>query len=126
MSIWVLLALLLVVTGLTATGCHSNRKATVHVTVHRTGHRKTIEIPPNARASALNSGVEGVRRGTDAATVLAVFGEPFAKVLGSIHGKHETCWAYHALQAGHPYIDGLDFCLDEQQKVARIGLGVHG
>ena len=57
--------------------------------------------------------------------MLSVFGRPFAKLPGSIRGQDETCWAYHAVQP-RTSIDALDFCLNEEQEVERIVLGVHG
>jgi hypothetical protein len=123
LSGWLTLLFLPIV--LTTAGCHSGRKATVHVTVHRTAHRKTIEIGRGVRASALLSGVQGVSRGTGAAQLFAIFGRPFTKVSVTFGGQQETCWAYHALQPGTS-IDGLDFCLNKAQKVERIGLGSHG
>ncbi len=77
------------------------------------------------RASALQSGVQGVRRDTSAAQLLTIFGKPFTKVSGTFRGQQETCWAYHALQPGTS-IDALDFCLNKAQKVERILIGVHG
>jgi hypothetical protein len=71
------------------------------------------------------SGIEGVRPGTGASKVLSVFGRPFAKVPASVHGQHQTCWAYHAFQP-RTSIDALDVCLNEEQKVERIRLGEHG
>jgi hypothetical protein len=76
------------------------------------------------RASALQNGVQGVRRGTTAAQLLAIFGKPFAKVSGTFRGQRQTCWAYHALQPGTS-IDALDFCLNKAQKVERITIGAH-
>jgi hypothetical protein len=125
MPLPVLLVFLFVAIVFAATGCHSNRKATVHVTVRQTGHHRTIVIPPRVRASALMNGVEGVSRGTSVAKVLSVFGRPFVIVPGSIHGRHETCWAYHAFQP-RTSIDALDFCMNTKQTVERIALGVHG
>jgi hypothetical protein len=119
------LALLFLPIVLTAAGCHSGRKATVHVTVLRTAHRKTIEIGRGVRASALQSGVQGVSRDTSAAQLLAIFGRPFTKVSVTFRGPRETCWAYHALQPGTS-VDALDFCLNKAQKVERIGIGEHG
>jgi hypothetical protein len=80
-----------------------------------------IEIDRAVQAPELLDGVLGIKKGTPAAVVQAKLGTPFARVGSS----GDRCWAYHAHQAGSS-VDGLDFCMNKQQRVRRILIGVHG
>jgi hypothetical protein len=80
-----------------------------------------IEIDQAAQPSDLLDGVLGIRRGTPASVVRAKLGTPFAKV----GPERDRCWAYHAHQSGSS-VDALDFCMNKQQRVSRISIGVHG
>ena len=79
-----------------------------------------IEIDQAVRPSDLLDGVLGIGRGTPASVVRARLGTPFAKV----RSGRGTCWAYRAHQAGTS-VDALGFCINKQQRVRRILIGVH-
>jgi hypothetical protein len=79
-----------------------------------------IEIDRSVQTADLQASVLGIRNGTPASVVRARFGTPFAKV----RSGRDTCWAYHAHQAGTS-ISALDFCINKQQRVTRILIGAH-
>lgn len=108
------LPLLLIGLALMASACGSNRNVTVR--------HGMIEIRRGVPESSLFRGVLAIRRGSSASEVRSAFGLPFAKVSAAFRGRRETCWAYHARQAGTS-LDALDFCMDETQRVERILIG---
>jgi hypothetical protein len=107
------LPVVLIALVLLAAACGSNPAATVR--------QGTIEIRRDVPTSTLLRDVIGIKRGSTSAAVRAAFGAPFAKVPGA---PRETCWAYHAHQAGNDSIDALDFCI-RAQRVRRLLIGVH-
>jgi hypothetical protein len=106
--------LLLVLVGLafTLAACGTQRDASV-------AHR-VIKIHGGVSGSSLRKSVLGITTGTNASTVQAKLGLPFAKV----RSEGDTCWAYHAEQPGTS-LDALDFCISSKQRVHRILTGVH-
>ena len=108
--------LLVLVCALSLAGCDSGK-------THSEAEIKdgVIEVHQAVQTSDLLDGVLGIGRGTPASVVRARLGRPFAKV-GS---GRDTCWAYRAHQAGTS-VDALDFCINKQQRVRRISIGVHG
>jgi hypothetical protein len=103
---------LLVGLAFTLAACGTQRDATV---VHG-----VIKIRSGVSGSSLRKSVLGITTGTNASTVQAKLGPPFAKV----RSEGETCWAYHAEQSGTS-LDALDFCINSKQRVHRILIGVH-
>lgn len=81
----------------------------------------TIVIGQDVREASLLKSVRGIGIGTEAATVRARLGQPFAKVAAG----RETCWAYHADQDGTS-VDAIDLCMSPAHRVRRISIGVHG
>jgi hypothetical protein len=110
------LPLLLIGLALIASACGSHRNVTVRHGI--------IEIRRGVPESSLFKGVLAIRRGSRASEVRSAFGTPFTKVSSTFRGKRETCWAYHAHQAGTS-LDALDFCMNEAQRVERILIGIH-
>jgi hypothetical protein len=107
-----LLPLVLVALTFTLAACGTQRDASVAHGV--------IKIPSGVSGSSLRKSVLGITIGTNASTVEAKLGPPFAKV----RSEGDTCWAYHAEQPGTP-LDALDFCINSRQRVRRILTGVH-
>jgi hypothetical protein len=66
----------------------------------------------------------GVKKGSRADEVRRVFGSPWMKTRSRFHGQPETCWVYHAREAGTS-IDVLGFCINKLRRVSRLGIGVH-
>jgi hypothetical protein len=111
-------ALLPVGFALVASAC-SSHPATATV---RNG---TIEIRQGLSApSLLEKGVLGVKKGSSAGEVRRVFGAPWLRTSSRFRGNAETCWNYHAHQAGTS-IDGLGFCMNKKQRVSRIAVALH-
>jgi hypothetical protein len=106
-----LLPLALVGLAFTLAACGSQRDARVDHGV--------IKIRSGVSGSSLRKSVLGITIGTNASTVRAKLGAPFAKV----RSEGDTCWAYHAEQPGTS-LDALDFCFTAQ-RVRRILTGVH-
>jgi hypothetical protein len=79
-----------------------------------------IKIRSGVSGSSLRKSVLGITIGTNASTIRAKLGAPFAKV----RSDGDTCWAYRAEQPGTS-LDALDFCFDTAQRVSRILTGVH-
>jgi hypothetical protein len=107
-----LLPLALVGLAFTLAACGSQRDASVDHGV--------IKIRSGVSGSSLRKSVLGITIGTNASTVRAKLGAPFAKV----RSEGDTCWAYHAEQPGTS-LDALDFCFNTAQRVRRISTGVH-
>jgi hypothetical protein len=101
---------LLVVLGVTACGSHPSAKVV----------RGAIQVRSGTSGSSLRHSVVGITIGTSASAVREKLGDPFAKV----SSQGDSCWAYHANQAGTA-LDALDFCMDKSGKVVRILTGVH-
>jgi hypothetical protein len=107
-----LLLLVLVVLAFTLAACGTQRDASVAHGV--------IKIRSGVSGSSLRTSVLGITTGTNASTVQAKLGLPFAKV----RSEGDTCWVYHAEQPGTS-LDALDFCINSKQRVRRILIGVH-
>jgi hypothetical protein len=107
-----LMPLLLVGLAATLAACGAQRDASVAHGV--------IKIRSGVSGASLRKSVLGITTGTNASTVRAKLGFPFAKV----RSDGDTCWAYHAEQPGTP-LDALDFCINSEQRVRRILTGVH-
>jgi hypothetical protein len=101
---------LLVVLALTGCGSHPSAKLV----------RGVIEVHSGVSSASLRHSVMGITVGTSATHVRRKLGEPFAR----ISSAGQSCWAYYARQPGTA-LDGLDFCIDRNGKVARILTGVH-
>lgn len=81
---------------------------------------EVIDVRRGVAPSSLRKSVLGITVGTEASTVRAKLGAPFAKV----RSEGDSCWAYHAEEPGTS-LDALDFCIDGEQRVHRILIGVH-
>jgi hypothetical protein len=79
-----------------------------------------IKIRSGVSGSSLRTSVIGITAGTNASTVRAKLGVPFAKV----RSEGDTCWAYRAEQP-RTSVDALDFCFNSAHRVRRILIGVH-
>ncbi len=88
----------------------------------RTHSRTVIHIDRELHWTALTKSVAGVSIGTRAAEVRSRFGPPLST--NDREGKL-TCWWYNADQADTS-TDGVGFCMNVQQRVARIIPAVHG
>jgi hypothetical protein len=111
-KVGLLLSLVLIALTFTLAACGTQRDASVAHGV--------IKIRSGVSGSSLRKSVLGITIGTNASTVEAKLGPPFAKV----RSEGDTCWAYHAEQPGTP-LDALDFCINSKQRVRRILTGVH-
>jgi hypothetical protein len=111
-KVGLLLSLVLIALTFTLAACGTQRDASVAHGV--------IKIRSGVSGSSLRTSVLGITIGTNASTVEAKLGLPFAKV----RSEGDTCWAYHAEQPGTS-LDALDFCINSKQRVRRILTGVH-
>jgi len=112
-----LVLLLILVCPLSLSACDWGNEAHSEITLSN----GLIEIDRAVKVPDLLDGVLGIAKGTPASVVSAKLGAPFTKV-GS---GRDTCWVYHAHQTGTS-VDALDFCMNKQQRVSRILIGVHG
>jgi hypothetical protein len=108
-----LVTLALIVCGFTFSGCGSSTLVTVAGGV--------IHLGRGVEETSLHKSVLGIKPGTDAATVRSRLGHPFA----TPRARGLTCLVYRAEQSGSA-IDALDFCVNSQNRVQRITVGVHG